>query len=179
MNPLPTPVHVLSAEEFRRFECSPVRQLVHMILILALKDRASDVYFEPQESEYRLSYRVAGVLYEMVPPPQHLGNAISQVFIVLGELDFCDPRSSQVGRMMLEVGTGAAEVGILIDPTPQGAAIHLTISDNTTTIDEINQVFSEWDKHRAARRPYDPLWPWLRWVLNLLGVKRNFPFGKI
>src|SRR5206468_5712342 len=50
-------------------EAAPVRKLLNMVLLLAIKDKASDVHFEPFEEEYKMRYRVDGVLYELVPPP--------------------------------------------------------------------------------------------------------------
>ena len=59
-------------------EAAPVRKLLNMVLLLAIKDKASDIHFEPFEEEYKMRYRVDGVLYELVPPPRHLAPAISQ-----------------------------------------------------------------------------------------------------
>ena len=58
-------------------EAAPVRKLLNMVLLLAIKDKASDIHFEPFEEEYKMRYRVDGVLYELVPPPRHLAPAIS------------------------------------------------------------------------------------------------------
>ena len=51
-------------------EAAPVRKLLNMVLLLAIKDKASDIHFEPFEEEYKMRYRVDGVLYELVPPPR-------------------------------------------------------------------------------------------------------------
>ncbi|HMF36857.1 MAG TPA: pilus assembly protein PilB, partial [Isosphaeraceae bacterium] len=53
-------------------EAAPVRKLLNMVLLLAIKDKASDIHFEPFEEEYKMRYRVDGILYELVPPPRHL-----------------------------------------------------------------------------------------------------------
>ena len=55
-------------------EAAPVRKLLNMVLLLAIKDKASDIHFEPFEEEYKMRYRVDGILYELVPPPRHLGS---------------------------------------------------------------------------------------------------------
>src|SRR5262249_24214103 len=49
-------------------EAAPVRKLINMVFLLAIKDKASDIHFEPFEDEYKMRYRCDGVLYEMVPP---------------------------------------------------------------------------------------------------------------
>src|SRR5207249_3820263 len=58
-------------------ESAPVRKLINMVLLMAIKDKASDIHFEPFEEEYKMRYRCDGTLYEMVPPPRHLAAAIS------------------------------------------------------------------------------------------------------
>ena len=52
-------------------DSAPVRKLLNMILLLAIKDHASDIHFEPFEEEFRIRIKADGVLYEMVPPPRH------------------------------------------------------------------------------------------------------------
>src|SRR5262249_32822126 len=58
-------------------DAAPVRKLINMVLLLGIKDHASDIHFEPFEDEYKMCYRCDGVLYEMVPPPRHLATAIA------------------------------------------------------------------------------------------------------
>ena len=58
-------------------DSTPVRKLLNLILLKAIQDRASDIHFEPFEDEFKVRYRIDGVLYEMVPPPKHLHIAIS------------------------------------------------------------------------------------------------------
>ncbi|MEC8240099.1 MAG: pilus assembly protein PilB, partial [Planctomycetota bacterium] len=58
-------------------DSAPVRKLLNMVLLLAIKDHASDIHFEPFEDEFRIRIKSDGVLYEMVPPPRHLAFAIT------------------------------------------------------------------------------------------------------
>ena len=51
---------------------APIVRFVNLVLFQAVKDRASDIHFEPFETEFRIRYRVDGALYEMSPPPKHL-----------------------------------------------------------------------------------------------------------
>ncbi|MBR6435533.1 MAG: pilus assembly protein PilB, partial [Thermoguttaceae bacterium] len=53
-------------------ESAPVRKLLNMVLLMAIRDRASDIHFEPLENEFKIRVRADGALYEMVPPPKHL-----------------------------------------------------------------------------------------------------------
>ncbi|MGL5095152.1 MAG: GspE/PulE family protein, partial [Planctomycetia bacterium] len=58
-------------------EASPVRKLLNMVLLLAIRDKASDIHFEPFEDEFKMRYRADGVMFELVPPPRHLAPAIA------------------------------------------------------------------------------------------------------
>jgi len=51
-------------------ESNPIKKLLNLVLLQAIRDKASDVHFEPFENEYKMRYRIDGVLYEMVPPPK-------------------------------------------------------------------------------------------------------------
>src|SRR3569623_3397049 len=82
-------------------EAAPVRKLLNMVLLLAIKDKASDIHFEPFEDEYKMRYRVDGVLYELVPPPRHLAPAISSRIKVMSTLDLAERRLPQDGRIQL------------------------------------------------------------------------------
>ena len=69
------PIDLATAEALA--DSAPVRKLLNMVLLLAIKDHASDIHFEPFEDEFRIRIKADGVLYEMVPPPRHLAFAIT------------------------------------------------------------------------------------------------------
>ncbi len=73
-------------------ESAPVRKLLNMVLLLAIKDHASDIHFEPFEDEFRIRIKSDGVLYEMVPPPRHLAFAITTRVKVMANLDIAERR---------------------------------------------------------------------------------------
>ncbi len=98
---------------------APVRKLLNMVLLLAIKDQASDIHFEPFEDEFKIRVRADGVLYEMVPPPRHLANAITTRIKVMAELDIAERRLPQDGRIELNVG------GQLGRPAGERAADHV------------------------------------------------------
>ena len=66
-------------------DSAPVRKLLNMVFLLAIKDQASDLHFEPFENEFKIRIRADGVLYEMVPPPRHLAFAITTRIKVMAE----------------------------------------------------------------------------------------------
>ncbi|HIE99892.1 MAG TPA: pilus assembly protein PilB, partial [Fuerstia sp.] len=65
----------LSSEE-ELSDAAPIKKLLNMVILLAIRDQASDIHFEPFEDEFKIRVKADGVLYEMVPPPRHLANAI-------------------------------------------------------------------------------------------------------
>ena len=78
-------------------DSNPVKKLLNLVLLQAIKDRASDIHFEPFEDEFKMRYRIDGVLYEMVPPPRHIAYAISSRIKVMANLDIAE-RAHAPGR---------------------------------------------------------------------------------
>jgi len=69
-------------------DSEPVRKLLNMVLLMAIRDHASDLHFEPFEDEFRIRIKADGVLYEMVPPPRHLAFAITTAHQSDGEFGY-------------------------------------------------------------------------------------------
>ncbi len=112
-------------------EAAPVRKLLNMVLLLAIKDKASDIHFEPFEEEYKMRYRVDGVLYELVPPPRHLAPAISSRIKVMSNLDIAERRLPQDGRIQLALGGNEVDIRVSTLPTMFGESVVLRILDRT------------------------------------------------
>ncbi len=96
------PIDLTSVEALA--DSAPVRKLLNMVLLLAIKDHASDLHFEPFENEFKIRIKADGVLYEMVPPPRHLAFAITTRIKVMANLDIAERRLPQDGRIELSVG---------------------------------------------------------------------------
>ncbi len=112
-------------------EAAPVRKLLNMVLLLAIKDKASDIHFEPFEEEYKMRYRVNGILYELVPPPRHLAPAISSRIKVMANLDIAERRLPQDGRIQLALGGNEVDIRVSTLPTMFGESVVLRILDRT------------------------------------------------
>ena len=119
---------------------TPIRKLVNMVLLLAIKDQASDVHFEPFEDEFKIRVRADGVLYEMVPPPRHLANAITTRIKVMAELDIAERRLPQDGRIELNVGGNPVDLRVSVLPTMFGEAIVCRILDRTVVQLDLNKI---------------------------------------
>ncbi len=112
-------------------EAAPVRKLLNMVLLLAIKDKASDIHFEPFEEEYKMRYRVDGILYELVPPPRHLAPAIASRIKVMSNLDIAERRLPQDGRIQLELGGNSVDIRVSTLPCMFGESVVLRILDRT------------------------------------------------
>ena len=90
----------------RSAEDAPVVKLVNLILIDAIKKGASDIHIEPYEKDFRVRYRIDGVLYEMMKPPLKLKAAITSRLKIMSQLDIAERRLPQDGRIKLKLGKG-------------------------------------------------------------------------
>ncbi|MBV8229886.1 MAG: Flp pilus assembly complex ATPase component TadA, partial [Planctomycetaceae bacterium] len=121
-------------------EAAPVRKLLNMVLLLSIKDKASDIHFEPFEDEYKMRYRVDGVLYELVPPPRHLAPAIASRIKVMANLDIAERRLPQDGRIELAIGGNQVDIRVSTLPTLFGESVVLRILDRTVVQLDLNQI---------------------------------------
>jgi type IV pilus assembly protein PilB len=112
-------------------EAAPVRKLLNMVLLLAIKDKASDIHFEPFEEEYKMRYRVDGILYELVPPPRHLAPAIASRIKVMSNLDIAERRLPQDGKIQLALGGNSVDIRVSTLPTMFGESVVLRILDRS------------------------------------------------
>jgi type IV pilus assembly protein PilB len=121
-------------------DAAPVRKLLNMVMLLAIKDHASDIHFEPFEEEYKMRYRRDGVLYEMIPPPRHLAMAISSRIKVMANLDIAERRLPQDGRIELNVGGNAVDMRVSILPTMFGESVVIRVLDRSNVGLDLNKV---------------------------------------
>src|SRR4051812_20739550 len=121
-------------------DAAPVRKLLSMGLLLSIKDKASDIHFEPFEQEYKMRPRVDGILYELVPPPRHLAPAISSRIKVMSNLDIAERRLPQDGRIELAIGGNQVDIRVSTLPTLFGESVVLRILDRTVVNLDLNKI---------------------------------------
>lgn len=121
-------------------DSAPVRKLLNMVLLLAIKDHASDVHFEPFEDEFRIRIKADGVLYEMVPPPRHLAFAITTRIKVMANLDIAERRLPQDGRIELTIGGHPVDLRVAVCPTMFGESVVLRVLDRSVVSLDLNNV---------------------------------------
>ena len=132
------PIDLTSVEALA--DSAPVRKLLNMVLLLAIKDHASDLHFEPFEDEFRIRIKADGVLYEMVPPPRHLAFAITTRIKVMANLDIAERRLPQDGRIDLAVGGHPVDLRISVLPTMFGESVVMRVLDRSVVSLDLEKV---------------------------------------
>lgn len=122
----------IDLEELKELaESNPVKKLLNLVLLQAIRDKASDIHFEPFENEYKMRYRIDGVLYEMVPPPKHIAVALSSRLKVMANLDIAERRLPQDGRIPLVVQGNPVDLRVSVLPTMFGESVVLRVLDRS------------------------------------------------
>ncbi len=132
------PIDISGAEALA--DSAPVRKLLNMVLLLAIKDQASDIHLEPFEDEFRIRIKSDGVLYEMVPPPRHLAFAITTRIKVMANLDIAERRLPQDGRIELTVGGHPVDLRVSVLPTMFGESVVMRVLDRTVVSLDLTKV---------------------------------------
>ena len=112
-------------------EEAPVVKLVNLILSEAIMRGASDIHIEPYEKEFRIRYRVDGVLYDVMQPPPRLKAALSSRLKIMSELDIAERRLPQDGRIKLKIKEKAVDLRVSTLPTLFGEKIVMRILDKS------------------------------------------------
>jgi len=136
-------------------ESRPVKRLLNLVLLQAIKDRASDIHFEPFEDEYKIRYRIDGVLYEMVPPPRHLSMAISSRIKVMANLDIAERRLPQDGRIELNIAGNPVDLRISVLPTMFGESVVMRILDRSVVSLDLEQLGLRADELEIVKKQVD------------------------
>jgi type IV pilus assembly protein PilB len=121
-------------------ESQPVKKLLNLVLLAAIRDKASDIHFEPFEDEFKMRYRIDGVLYEMVPPPRHIALAVASRIKVMSNLDIAERRIPQDGRIELTVGGKPVDLRVSVLPTMFGESVVLRVLDRSQVELDITKI---------------------------------------
>jgi type IV pilus assembly protein PilB len=119
---------------------NPVRKLINLVLLQAIKDKASDIHFEPFEGEFKMRYRIDGVLYEMMPPPSHIAPAISSRIKVMANLDIAERRMPQDGRIELSVNNQPIDLRVSVLPTMFGESVVMRVLDRANVSLDLDKL---------------------------------------
>jgi len=110
---------------------APIVRYVDLVLYQVIKEKASDIHFEPFEHDFKIRYRVDGALYEMAPPPQHLKQAIISRVKVMSNLNIAETRLPQDGRITKEINDKPVDMRVSTLPTQFGESVVLRVLDRS------------------------------------------------
>jgi type IV pilus assembly protein PilB len=110
---------------------TPIIRYVDLIIYQAINDRASDIHFEPFETEFKIRYRVDGALYEMAPPPRHLALPVISRVKVMANLNIAERRLPQDGRIQMTLAGRQVDLRVSTLPTQFGESVVLRVLDRS------------------------------------------------
>jgi type IV pilus assembly protein PilB len=119
---------------------TPIIRFVNVVLAQAIRDKASDIHFEPFEHDFKIRCRIDGALYEMSPPPRNLALPIISRLKVLANLNIAERRRSQDGRIRLNPGGRAVDLRVSTLPTQFGESVVLRVLDQASVRLELRQL---------------------------------------
>jgi type IV pilus assembly protein PilB len=117
-------------------------QLVQEALLMAIRDKASDIHFEPFEEEFRMRYRIDGVLYEMTPPDKRLALPIVSRVKVMAKLDIAERRLPQDGRIEMDLPGLSVPIDLRVSvlPTMFGESVVMRVLDRSNVQLSLDRV---------------------------------------
>lgn len=136
-------------------EEAPVIKLANLILVQAVKDRASDVHIEPFEKSVRLRYRIDGVLVDATPPPKQMQLALTSRFKIMSSLDIAERRLPQDGRMRIRVSGKEYDLRVSVMPTVHGEKIVLRLLDKTNLSASVDKLGLDPDTFQQFKAAID------------------------
>ena len=119
---------------------TPIIKFVNLILEQAIRDKASDIHFEPFEKEFRVRYRIDGALYEMSPPPLKLALPVISRIKVLSDMNVSENRIPQDGRIKMTVSGRPVDLRVSTLPTQFGESLVLRVLDKSVVNLDLNQL---------------------------------------
>jgi type IV pilus assembly protein PilB len=119
---------------------APIVRFVNLVLMQAVQDRASDIHFEPFETEFKIRYRVDGALYEMSPPPKQLSLPVVSRIKVMANLNISERRLPQDGRISYSLGNRVIDLRVSTLPTQFGESVVLRVLDRSAVNLEIESL---------------------------------------
>jgi type IV pilus assembly protein PilB len=143
-------------------EEAPVVKLVNIILTDSIKKSASDIHIEPYEKDFRVRFRIDGVLYEIMHPPLKLKDAITSRLKIMAKLDISEKRLPQDGRIKIKMKLGGKpkemDYRVSVLPTLFGEKIVLRLLDKDNLMLDMTKLGFEQESltkfERQILKPY-------------------------
>jgi type IV pilus assembly protein PilB len=125
-------------------EDAPAARMLDLVMIQAIRDRASDIHFEPDEKTLRVRFRIDGFLYESLTLPKPVHPALTSRIKILSEMDIAETRLPQDGNFNIKLEKRGFEIRVSTFPTIYGENVVLRILDQTSPLFKLGDLgFSE------------------------------------
>jgi len=121
-------------------EDAPVVKIVNLVMVQAIREKASDIHIEPFQRSLKLRYRIDGELIQAESPPKALQLAITSRIKILAGLDIAERRLPQDGRFRIKVMGKDVDLRVSILPTAHGEKIVIRILDKTSLSGSLDQM---------------------------------------
>ncbi len=108
---------------------APIIKLVHLIILEAYRNRASDIHLEPMEKRFRVRYRIDGVLHEVDSPPKRLQLAIVSRVKIMASMKIAEKRTPQDGRIQVNIMGRELDLRVSTVPANHGESVVMRILD--------------------------------------------------
>ena len=119
---------------------APVVKLLNLIILEAIKDKASDIHFEPFSDEFKIRYRIDGQCVEAAAPPKDLNLALASRIKVMANLDVAETRLPQDGRILTNIAGKKVDLRVSTLPTVFGESIVMRVLDKSIVSLSLDQV---------------------------------------
>jgi len=137
---------------------APIIRLVNSIMAQAVKEKASDIHFEPYEKCIMVRFRKDGVLHEVLEVPKRLQASITSRVKIMGTLNIAEKRRPQDGRIRIRIAGRDVDIRLSTIPVAHGESLVLRLLDRTTTVLDMSDLGLEGQDHRMMdsliRRPH-------------------------
>jgi type IV pilus assembly protein PilB len=134
---------------------APVIKLANLILVQAIKDRASDIHIEPFEKVVRLRYRIDGALVDATPPPKNLQVSLASRLKIMSNLNIAERRLPQDGRMRMKVGGKDIDLRVSFLPTVHGEKCVLRVLDKSNLSASIEKLGMDTETFKRFKSAVD------------------------
>jgi type IV pilus assembly protein PilB len=142
---------------------APVIRLVNLMLMSAIQKGASDIHIEPYEKEFRVRFRIDGILYNVMAPPMKFRDAITSRLKIMAKLDIAEKRLPQDGRIKIRFGDGEGgskeiDFRVSILPTLFGEKIVMRLLDKDKLMLDMTKLGFESDSLRKLETAISKPW---------------------
>ena len=121
-------------------EGSPIINLVNLIILKAIKDKASDIHIEPDQGKFRVRYRIDGILYEVMRPKLEIYPAVISRLKIMAKLDIAERRMPQDGRIQVYIEGRSVDLRFSSLPGILGEKVVLRVLDKLGSILDLKKL---------------------------------------